>query len=66
MHFPGYGRAGVGLPGPRLSSRGVYSYVATMTGSADKPPAGAAEATSSCKVGSAQVEFMWAQPHCSQ
>lgn len=61
MHFPGYGRAGVGLPGPRLSSRGVYSYVATMTGSADNPPTRAAEATSSCKAGSAQVEFMWAQ-----
>jgi hypothetical protein len=61
VHFPGYGRGGVGEPGPRLSSRGVYSYVGAVQGTPDKPPAEAAAATAACKAGSAQIEFLWAQ-----
>lgn len=61
VHFPGYGRGGIGEPGPRLSRRGVYSYVGAVNGAADRPPTEAAAATAACKSGSAQVEFAWAQ-----
>ncbi|MCC6960225.1 MAG: hypothetical protein IT301_10295 [Dehalococcoidia bacterium] len=61
VHFPGYGRGGVGEPGPRLSSRGVYSYAGSVQGSSGSVPADAARVVADCKAGSAQVEFIWAQ-----
>ncbi len=61
VHFPGYGRGGVGEPGPRLSSRGVYSYAGAVQGTPDKRPVESAAATAACKAGSAQVESLWAQ-----
>ena len=61
MHSNGYGRAFDVQPGPRLSSRGVYSYFGQVTTNSPTRPAKEFAALAECKQGSAQAEFMWAQ-----
>lgn len=60
-HSNGYGRAHDVQPGPRLSSRGVYSYFGQVTTYSPTRPAKEFAALAECKQLSAQVEFMWAQ-----
>lgn len=57
-HSRGYGRGDGAGVGPRLSSRGVYSYEARGGPVYDRA---ANTAVGGCKATSAQVEFMWAQ-----
>ena len=61
VHSSGYGRSVAPAPGPRLSSRGVYSYFGSVPGTPDRRPTDAFAKIDDCVSLSAQVAFLWAQ-----
>jgi hypothetical protein len=61
VHSTGYGRSQEMVEGVRLSRHGIYQFVGRIPSYDGSRPTAELDAINRCRVGSAQIQFLWAQ-----